>query len=289
MSTRSDRNRVYATSLVTGVGVSTHFAPTKRSSRAASMPSCSEPAIGWPPMKRAASSGRRRAISSTIGALTDPTSVTRPTPASSASTTTSAIAATGTATNATSTSRNAPARSGAGNITASRLTAAARRSASRSNPTTSCPSPARARPIDPPTRPVPTTATRITPPLLGKVVAQRPRALEIYVMQFVARRLAVEVHHHADRALHAVADAQLARAQERDSAQAERPSRSRRELGREIVGGSEQNADEIGVLDPVAFEHLHDELLRLAIDLVLGVLVAGRRAPQGQQSHGFSG
>ena len=36
------------------VGVSTHAAPTNRSARAPSMPSCSEPAIGWPPTKRAA-------------------------------------------------------------------------------------------------------------------------------------------------------------------------------------------------------------------------------------------
>ena len=72
------------------------------------MPSCSEPAIGWPPMNRAAPLGaaarrpRRRP-----GAFTDPTSVTSGTPASSSCTTASAIAPTGSATNATSAPRAA--------------------------------------------------------------------------------------------------------------------------------------------------------------------------------------
>ena len=44
--------------------------------------------------------------------------------------------------------------------------------------------------------------------LLGEVVAQRAR-LEVHVVQVVARLLAVEVHHHPDRPLHAVRDAEL--------------------------------------------------------------------------------
>ena len=40
------------------VGVSTQVAPTKASASAPSSPSCSEPAIGWPPMKRGSSTWR---------------------------------------------------------------------------------------------------------------------------------------------------------------------------------------------------------------------------------------
>src|SRR3974390_593123 len=49
MSRSKDDTVAYACSPVAGVGVSTQAAPTNRSSRAPSTPSCSEPAIGSPP------------------------------------------------------------------------------------------------------------------------------------------------------------------------------------------------------------------------------------------------
>ena len=62
------------------VGVSTQVAPANRSASAPSRPSCSEPAIGWPPTKPAASSGRAGSTSATTGAFTEPTSVTTAAP-----------------------------------------------------------------------------------------------------------------------------------------------------------------------------------------------------------------
>ena len=43
-----DRTVVYASSAVSSIGVSTHVRPSKRSARAPSTPSSSEPAMGWP-------------------------------------------------------------------------------------------------------------------------------------------------------------------------------------------------------------------------------------------------
>ena len=51
------------------VGVSTQVAPTKRSPEAPSTPTCSEPAMGWPPTKRGWSTV------ATSGPFTLPTSV----------------------------------------------------------------------------------------------------------------------------------------------------------------------------------------------------------------------
>ena len=67
--TRPWRTRCRA---VSGVGVSTHTAPSNSSGSAPSSPSCSQPAIGWPPTKRGSSTA------ATTGALTLPTSVTKP-------------------------------------------------------------------------------------------------------------------------------------------------------------------------------------------------------------------
>ena len=47
-----DRTEANASSSVAAVGVSTHTAPSNRSASAPSTPSCSDPAIGWPPTNR---------------------------------------------------------------------------------------------------------------------------------------------------------------------------------------------------------------------------------------------
>ncbi len=62
--------RAYASGSVLVVGVSTHVAPTKRSGSAPSMPTCSDPAMGWPPTKRGSDS------CAASGAFTPDTSVT---------------------------------------------------------------------------------------------------------------------------------------------------------------------------------------------------------------------
>ena len=56
--------------------------------------------------------------------------------------------------------------------------------------------------------------------------------------------------------------------------------RGRRELRREVVGGGEDHAHDVVGLDRVAGEQLLDHALRLGVDLLFGVLVAGDRAPQ---------
>ena len=89
------RTPAKALASVPSVGVSTQVAPSK-SSAAPLDPLLLEPAIGWPPTKRAS------ATASTIDAFTPPTSVTTPVVVASARRASSATASTGVATNVTS-------------------------------------------------------------------------------------------------------------------------------------------------------------------------------------------
>ena len=82
---RRPRRRARATSARTAVNASASVRGGRREhpGRAdeqvgvgAVEPSCSEPAIGWPPTKRAAASGRAASTAATTGAFTEPTSVT---------------------------------------------------------------------------------------------------------------------------------------------------------------------------------------------------------------------
>ena len=119
---------------------------------------------------------------------------------------------------------------------------AATRSASRSKPTISCPRRASARPTDPPMRPVPTTATR-TASYSGRS-SRSDRAPSRYTWCSSARGcVAVEVHEHPDAQRLAVLDAELAGADQRDVAEAERTRGRRRELGGDVVGRGEDDAD----------------------------------------------
>ncbi len=145
----TDRSRAKDVSSVVPVGVSTQTAPAKRSGSAPSIPSCSEPAMGWPPMKRGSSTA------STIDALTLPTSVTIPGPAANAARATSATARTGVARNVISAVGSPPIASSA---PSSRARAAV--ASSRSCPLTCQPWRRSASPMDPPISPVPTTAAR---------------------------------------------------------------------------------------------------------------------------------
>ena len=191
------------------VGVSTQVAPTNRSASAPSTPSCSEPAIGWPPTKRADASRARRARPRRRPApFTEPTSVTTGAPASSAATTASAIAPTGTATNTRSAPRTASSSVGARSrrprraacarasrvvvaVEADDVVARARASAS---------------PTEPPMRPGADDRDPAGHGQSGRSSRSDARAFEVHVMELVARLLAVEVHQHPDRARHAVRD-----------------------------------------------------------------------------------
>ena len=226
------------------------------------------PAPNRPSGGRRRSARRRRArarsIAATTGPFTEPTSVTTGAPASSACTTMSTTCPTGTATITTSASRAAASRRrrdlGRSRRAPSRADRPfARRGRSRRPRDRDA---ASASPIEPPMRPVPTDrdAHRL---LLRQVVAERPRAFEVHVVQLGARLLGVEVHHHPDRT---AACRARCRARGRRSAgrrRARAPGRGRGELGREIVGRGEDDAHEIVVVDVVAFEHLLHERLGL--------------------------
>ncbi len=81
-------------------------------------------------------------------------------------------------------------------------------------------------------------------------------------------------------------NAQLTGAEQRHVAEAELTSSGGRKLGSEVVGCSEDDADEIVMPDGIALEHRADKCLSLGVDLRLRVLGECRRAPQCQQSHG---
>ena len=166
------------------VGVSTHVAPANRSASAPSGPSCSDPAIGWPPTKRG------WPTAATIGPFTPPTSVTTSAEAGSRSSSaraTSAIVATGVATKATVASRSSPSAS-----TMPSSSARAARTGSRSRPLTCQPAARRASPIELPIRPRPTTSARPAAPRCSRRGppardARGPRSLGEVVAEHRAR------------------------------------------------------------------------------------------------------
>ena len=149
----TDRMRAKALGSVSTVGVSTHVAPSKRLASAPSTPSCSEPAMGWPPTNRAS------ATAAATGPLTLPTSVTRPDPAARAARASPGMASTGTQMNVRSASGSWPTAS-----RAPRTRARSARSESASRPVTCHPRARSANPIDPPISPVPTTTARSVTP-----------------------------------------------------------------------------------------------------------------------------
>ena len=157
---------------VSSVGVRNHVAPSKRSSRACSTPVRSPPATGWPPQKRARSSGVSAA--STL-LFADPTSVTTASASATASTrrTTSVMSPTGAHTTMIDAPVTASTRSSPPAEMAPHSVARAMTPSPGSTPRTSV-TPARpisASPRDPPMRPTPTRATGPGSP----VVAIRPR------------------------------------------------------------------------------------------------------------------
>ena len=79
------RTRVNASGSVSTPGVSTHVAPSNSSASAPSTPSCSEPAMGWPPTNRGSPTA------ATTRPFTLPTSVTTPDPPASAARASAAI------------------------------------------------------------------------------------------------------------------------------------------------------------------------------------------------------
>src|SRR5262249_54816721 len=147
------------------------------------------------------------------------------------------------------------------------------RAASRSNPTTSIPAFVRPRPIDPPTRPVPTSATlRRSPtsvllPAAGlptggaaEILTQPRGSVQEHVVDLAARAVAVAVDHDAHAPWRAVGYGLLLGAEEGDVAEVEGLARGgRRELRGEVGCGGEDDAHDVVVGELVAGEHLLHE------------------------------
>ena len=133
-----------------------------------------------------------------------------------------------------------------------------------------------ARPIEPPIRPVPTSATAIRGCHARHATrgrsSRRVRAPSRYTwcsslarLGRCSRCMSTRMHQRHRRRR----SPSSRRADQRDVAEPERPRRGRRELGGEVVGGGEDDADDVLVLDLVAVEHLLDQRLRLDVDLGL--------------------
>src|SRR5581483_9385835 len=235
--------------------------------------------MGWPPTKR----GWATAV--TTGAFTLPTSVTTPAVVSRACLASAAIADTGTAMNVTSAPGSSPT---ASSTPSSRARSA--RDVSRSRPVTCQPRARSASPIEPPMSPVPTTTARrsVRPDAVepgsvgagsvGQVIAEASSALEVHVVQLVAGPFGGEVHHHPDAQRRAALDRQLARADQGHVAEADGPRRRGGEHRRDVLGGGEQDADDVVVTDVVGLEHARHQGLDALGDLIGSVLVDCGRA-----------
>ncbi len=182
-----------------GVGVSTHVAPTNSSPEAPSIPTCSLPAIGWPPTKRG------RSTAATSGPFTPPTSVTTASPFQSGDdrmpAMTSAATWTGVATTTRSALRSSPSTSRAPSSTARAAVPGV-----ASVPVTCQPWARSAMPTDPPMRPVPMTMARPgalargAAPSVGEVVTEPLGALEVDVVDVVPGAFGGDVEHDPDAA-----------------------------------------------------------------------------------------
>ena len=227
------------------------------------MPSCSDPAIGWPPTNRAAASGRAASTAATTGPFTEPTSVTTRAPASSACDRDVDDLAdrhrddrdVGIARRVLDRSRDLGDR-------AERPWPARRVRCRGRSRRLGDPRRASARPTDPPMRPVPITATRTVSRYSGRS-SRSDRAPSRYTWWSAwSLLLAVEVHEHADAAAACRARCRArAHRSTGTSPRPERPRRRRGELGGEIVGRGEDDADESSCVIAVAVEHLLHEAL----------------------------
>src|SRR5919109_621378 len=213
-----------------------------------------------------------------MGAFTLPTSVTTAPPATAARTT-SATAETGVATNTTSASGSSPTAS-----RAPRASACWARLSSRSRPLTCHPRARSAMPMLPPISPVPTTSA-----LFGEVIPQPPRPLQVDVVQLAPRPLGGHVHEHADAQRGTALDVELPGTEQRHVAHADGAGGSGREHRAHVVGGGEDDADEVVLRHVVAVEHGAQQGLDALVHLLGGVGVDRGRAAQGSNGRGHEG
>ena len=108
-------------------------------------------------------------------------------------------------------------------------------------------------------------------------------------MQLTPGPFGVQVHQDPNGPRLAAGDLELARTQQRDVTETERPGCRRGELRMEIVRSGENDAHQVFVIDLVAVEHLRDERFGLGIDLFDGVDVARGCAAKASEFHGGRG
>ena len=223
-SAPSSETRVWivenAAASVLCVGVSTHVDPTKRSALAPSSPSCSDPAIGCPPTKRAARSGRRRATSATTGAFTEPTSPTAGTPASRISATMAGTAATGTATKVASTPLDRRRDRARGLVERAHLLCPGHTFGIEVEAADFVAGAPQREPDRTSDEPGPDDR-HPTHRLLREVVSERSCSFEVHVVQVVTSPVGVAVDQDADAPGHPAVDRELPGAEEGDVAEAD--------------------------------------------------------------------
>ncbi len=87
--------------------------------------------------------------------------------------------------------------------------------------------------------------------------------------------------------MHSGVPPSMSSSQERDVAETHLPGGQRRETAVDVIGGGEDDRDEVVVVDPVAIQHLGQEHLDPLHEVVPLIDLEGRRATQAQhRGHG---
>src|ERR1700674_1244886 len=147
----------------------------------------------------------------------------------------------------------------------------------------------RARPTDPPMSPVPKIMARgVTRspgpsagagsgprPSVGEVVTESLGALEVDMMDLFPGAVRGDMQQDPDAVLHRPDDSQLAGTDQRHGAQAHRPGRGGREQRADVLGGGEQDGDEVVLDQPVALQDQPEQVHHPFGDGLGGVGVDG--------------
>src|ERR1017187_5154568 len=236
--------------------------------------------MGWPPRKR--SSG----TPATIELFTPATSVAMSVGLSNRSS--SSLATPATAPAGVAMTRSAWSCV----ITESLMTWASRAacvvSGSRPPPVPCQPTVFRANASDEPIRPSPTTCARR---LAGEVITQRLRVAQVDVAHVLAPSSGVGVEQDPDALGHRAGHVDLARAEQRDVAEANAARAGGGKGGREVNRRREDDADHVVVDQLVALHHRGEQLLGRHRDLFGRVVLARRgaahRSNQGRSHEGM--
>src|SRR5690606_1165934 len=117
----------------------------------------------------------------------------------------------------------------------------------------------------------------------GEVVPQAHGPVEVDVAELGAGALGREVHHDPHAPRRGPDDVQLPGADERHVAQPDLAGAGGREGAVQVVGGREQDADDVVVVDAVAAAHLLEQLDGPLVDVRLLVDVDGGGSTEGSE------